>query len=371
MRLSDIGFVLLTGVPCLVLGWVTMSSAAALDGHQAEQAVQNAKVEVMNLKRRSVLLTQEIHRLSVSIAEDEVNLQSLEDRERRLAADLDRRRNELSHLLLTLQRFARIPPLAFAALPQAPGDTVRSILLLKTGLKTLRQERSRLESEIDNLYRLKTEIAKKRKRRDTTLARLRSEKRTVALITKEKLKYLDRLHTGRRALASPPAEAGAIGGYPTVPETTPDQNKASGSSLRPAMNNPAVLHEALPAPGHIIARFDQKLGNGRLSRGITIETRPEAPVVAPFPGRVIFADRFREYGNLVIVKSRDRHYALLAGMTRIDAVPGEEVLAGEPVGIMNTSMNSPPRLYFELRRNGRPINPLSSRAALESRVRNQ
>jgi septal ring factor EnvC (AmiA/AmiB activator) len=54
---------------------------------------------------------------------------------------------------------------------------------------------------------------------------------------------------------------------------------------------------------------------------------------------------------------------LLAGFERIDSALGESVLAGEPVGIVGSSggavasRGAPARIYLELRRNGRPIDP--------------
>mgnify|MGYP002019279149 FL=1 len=96
---------------------------------------------------------------------------------------------------------------------------------------------------------------------------------------------------------------------------------------------------------------------------ITIRTRPAAHVVAPRRGTVVFAGPFRGYGRLLIIEHDEGHHVLLAGLGRIDAVVGDEVLAGEPVGAMTGSLKGTPNLYLELRRSGRPINPLPWLAA--------
>jgi septal ring factor EnvC (AmiA/AmiB activator) len=54
-------------------------------------------------------------------------------------------------------------------------------------------------------------------------------------------------------------------------------------------------------------------------------------------------------------------------LARITAEVGQSVLAGEPVGVMGSPQGSP-RLYFELRRKGQPINPLPWIAAGNSKV---
>ncbi|MEE2995549.1 MAG: peptidoglycan DD-metalloendopeptidase family protein [Pseudomonadota bacterium] len=124
-----------------------------------------------------------------------------------------------------------------------------------------------------------------------------------------------------------------------------------------------------PAPGQIITSFGEKMPSGIISKGIFIETRSSAAVVAPIKGRVVFAGIFRGYGNLVILELPNKGHALIAGMVKVSAGIGDEVLAGEPIGEMAPSNSSPPKLYFELRRKGRPINPLPPKAAHRNKVR--
>ena len=97
---------------------------------------------------------------------------------------------------------------------------------------------------------------------------------------------------------------------------------------------------------------------GTTSKGLTIRTRPDAQVVAPYDGQVVFAGLFRGYGQILIIEHSEGYHTLLSGLSRIDAVPGQWILAGEPVGVMGSREGSAPELYVELRRNGRPINPL-------------
>jgi prepilin-type N-terminal cleavage/methylation domain-containing protein len=55
--------------------------------------------------------------------------------------------------------------------------------------------------------------------------------------------------------------------------------------------------------------------------------------------------------------------------TRIDAVVGQWLLAGEPVGTLSSPQDGNPELYFELRRAGQPINPLPWLATTGDKVR--
>ena len=71
---------------------------------------------------------------------------------------------------------------------------------------------------------------------------------------------------------------------------------------------------------------------------------------------VVYANQFRSYGNLVIIENDDGLYCVLSGMKNILISSGIEVLRGEPIAKLD-SENS--QLYFELRLNGKVINPKS------------
>ena len=82
----------------------------------------------------------------------------------------------------------------------------------------------------------------------------------------------------------------------------------------------------------------------------------------------MFAGPFRGYGQLLIIEHGGGYHVLLAGLSRVDGTVGDEVLEGEPVGVMGSPPGLKPKLYFELRRNGRPVNPLPWLAARKDKV---
>jgi septal ring factor EnvC (AmiA/AmiB activator) len=112
-----------------------------------------------------------------------------------------------------------------------------------------------------------------------------------------------------------------------------------------------------PARGRIVENWGANQGGGQIARGLTIEPREAAGVVAPFEGIVAFAGQFRGYGLILILEHSGGYHSILAQMGRIDAVVGQAVTAGEPVGRAGASERGTPVLYIELRRNGLPIDP--------------
>jgi septal ring factor EnvC (AmiA/AmiB activator) len=92
--------------------------------------------------------------------------------------------------------------------------------------------------------------------------------------------------------------------------------------------------------------------------GLEIEAAPEAEVRAVHEGRVVFADRFRGYGLMVVVDHGAKHHSLYAQLADIAVVPGQEVAAGTVLGTADPGGADGPGVYFEMRYQGRPEDPL-------------
>nr|WP_231920699.1 peptidoglycan DD-metalloendopeptidase family protein [Magnetospirillum sp. XM-1]CUW38301.1 Putative Membrane-bound metallopeptidase\ len=122
-----------------------------------------------------------------------------------------------------------------------------------------------------------------------------------------------------------------------------------------------------PARGRVVETYGQPNDVGHVSKGITINTRKAAQVIAPYDGHVAFAGPFRGYGLLLIIEHSEGYHTLLAGMAQIDCAVGQKLLTGEPVGVMGQD-DSKPNLYVELRRNGQPVNPLPWLMAQKSKA---
>ncbi len=114
--------------------------------------------------------------------------------------------------------------------------------------------------------------------------------------------------------------------------------------------------------GSIIRTFGSKDSDGITSHGLTFKTPLGAPVAAPASGRVVFAGPFRGYGQILILQHKGGYHSFLAGFGRIDAEMGQDVEAGEPLGVMPVKESAEkPELYFEWRRNGEPVDPLEQK----------
>ncbi len=141
----------------------------------------------------------------------------------------------------------------------------------------------------------------------------------------------------------------------TAREAARERDLAARAPNRAADGPPAVAGMVLPAAGRLTTRFGEADRFGATSRGVTVQTRAAAAVVAPRSGTIVFAGPFKGYGLILIVEHGNGYHSLIAGLGRIDTAVGRKVASGEPLAVMPPDGN--PDLYFELRRNGQPINP--------------
>jgi septal ring factor EnvC (AmiA/AmiB activator) len=78
-------------------------------------------------------------------------------------------------------------------------------------------------------------------------------------------------------------------------------------------------------------------------------------VVAPSDGEVLFAGPYHKTGRVLILQMAAGYDLVLAGLDRVSVRPGDQLLAGEPVGTL--PQMEPAKLYMELRRNGKGVDP--------------
>ena len=123
------------------------------------------------------------------------------------------------------------------------------------------------------------------------------------------------------------------------------------------------LRLELPVGGKITEAFGELDKIGLKNKGINIVTPSGARVFSSFDGKVLYANNFRNFGPVLIIDHGDGFNTLMVGMERIDVNIGQNLLKGELVGVMKkfkpSKNHTGPALYIELRRNGKPVNPLA------------
>ncbi|HEY3044158.1 MAG TPA: peptidoglycan DD-metalloendopeptidase family protein [Vicinamibacterales bacterium] len=115
---------------------------------------------------------------------------------------------------------------------------------------------------------------------------------------------------------------------------------------------------AWPIAGTVRRRFATPVAGRTPSNGIEIAAMEGARVTAVHEGVVAFADTFSGFGNLVIVDHGAQAFSLYGNLLDIGVKKGAIVEAGQPLGTVGASLTGPAGLYFELRVDGQPVDPL-------------
>jgi septal ring factor EnvC (AmiA/AmiB activator) len=200
---------------------------------------------------------------------------------------------------------------------------------------------------------------------EAAAARAAKQKREQELAEMKQAREAERQARLAAQEAEQKAKAAAREAALAAARTAQDQREKEQRANRPFSRAQGDM--PFPARGKIVVRFGQSDEQQALSKGVTIETRPGAQVVAPYNGQVVFAGPFRGYGLLLIIEHGEGYHTLLAGMARIDGTVGQRLATGEPVGVMGQT-EAKPLLYVEFRHNGQPVNPLPWLTARKAKV---
>jgi len=117
-----------------------------------------------------------------------------------------------------------------------------------------------------------------------------------------------------------------------------------------------------PTRGRLHSRFgreaDSRFGTAIVRNGIEIAVAPGQRVGAVHEGTVAYADQFTGYGTLVIVEHGSGAFSLYGHLDAAHVTRGDRVEAGSSLGASGRNPSGNPVVYFELRIDGRPVDPL-------------
>ena len=140
---------------------------------------------------------------------------------------------------------------------------------------------------------------------------------------------------------------------------------AADGSTPPPVNLPVQAFQgALPWParGRVANRFgretNSRFGTAVVRNGIEISVAEGQRVNAVHEGTVAYADEFTGYGTLVIVEHGGGAFSLYGHLGSVQVAKGDRVEAGSGIGLSGRNPTGNPSLYFELRIDARPVDPL-------------
>ena len=367
--------------------------------------------EASEISRRLISLASKTQSREAKISTSELRIAKLNTSEQNLIANLNVKRDTLGELLVGLQRLQANPPPPLAAHPRDALAAVRSATLfgsiipaIKAQTTVIRLELVKLTNVRQKLKIAQTDLQKDTKTLDSVRAELRAAlahknnfvKKTQSQLLQERkrTKQLSLKARDLKDLLNRIKKQNVIAEKQRIKvekqrveaekqriiakrQATQAEKRAAARALaikkarllRPKIAfTKAIGKVRYPVHGKVLRQFGQKSGLGGKSQGILMATRKLAQVTAPVDGVVEFAGKFRSYGQLLILNVGQGYHMLLGGLERIDVQTGQQVRAGEPVGLMGKTAArktlitasldvNKPVLYIEFRKNGGPVDP--------------
>lgn len=224
--------------------------------------------------------------------------------------------------------------------------------------RDLEQQRTVLQQERSKIVTLKAAIRREQERKRATLYAIQRE----AKLRTQALDELERASREIQALIERSTEtvrkAKAVEELPA--RETPAPPAAGAPEWNGFANGKGQLD--LPVRGRIIGGYglrehpDLKVRVER--KGLDIAALEGEEIRAVDRGKVIFASRLSGYGRMVILDHGERYYTVYAHLSKLYKEVGDQVRRGERIAAVGDSGTlGEPRLYFEVRKDGRPVDP--------------
>lgn len=378
----------------------------------SQERIDALKLEIEGVRKDHATITAALiqaakteKKLAQDIDDISGRLEGLKGQEAGIRASLAARSGVLAEVLGALERMGLNPPPAILVKPEDALSSVRSAILLGAVVPELREQTEVLIADMRELSRVTGSIEAERSRLMASVAEQLAEKERLDLLLAAKKTVQARTEaalneeTSRaQALA---AKAGSlkelIASLDVEAERTRKAAEAQAEVQRRAADAARTEEEKrlareaeiaalpennrqlvslpfsaltkqlqLPVTGRFKLRYGGKDDNGGVMQGDMVATQSGAIVTAPADGNVLYAGRFRSYGQLLILDAGNGYHIVLAGMSRITATSGQSVLSGEPVGAMGearvadtgaSTVTNSPELYIEFRKDGKPVDP--------------
>ncbi len=295
----------------------------------------------------------ELRRMEKELAQTKERLNQTQAQIAGLSKGVERTRKDLFSRLSALYKMGRVPPEVFLLASESYHDLLRMDKYLKTVIQfdtrlieTYRYQmalKERYQEELvqDQLQWQRNILEVEKKKGEIQRAR-REKKELLKSIQNQKLVYQKLI----RELEERAKEL----------QSLVDKLEKERSLLAYGKNRIEPLRGKLipPVQGKVISHFKERWQNG-----IEIKAPMGAEVRAVLPGKVLYADWFKGFGNLVVIDHGDHTFTVSGYCSELLKKAGDFVSEGETIALVGSvgSLKGP-CLYFEIRHQGKPQDPL-------------
>lgn len=316
------------------------------------------------MDRRLRVLQKEADLIELKAREKDIEMGDLSTGIRGLDEEIRETRGTISKRLRTLYQERQAGSLKILSAARDYPDFMRRLHYLKTiarkegkMLSQFKEKQTELEGKNHQLGIVKehliqekealaqklVEIRSEKKKKDQLLTRVRNEKvfyeRALAELDESSLQLqmmIKKLEDEKKRLRQP----------------APDKFSKEKGRL------------SWPNDGQIVSLFGRqkhpKFDTFIYKKGIEIEPSRGDEVRAVYDGAIIFANWFKGYGMVIIIDHGENYYSIYAHLAKLLVSVGDKVARSKPIGqIGETGLSQGSNLYFEIRHQGEPQDPLT------------
>ena len=307
-------------------------------------------------------VSSQLKRINRKLRNQQGELAKLNSKKSRLDTELVKQRKALAGQIRTAYAIGRQEYLKLLLNQQDPSVMGRTLVLYDY-LNRARTERiSKIDSKVLELKKIEKKINQQTARLGETRKKRLKQKQDLEENLKKRTAVLDKLNKKIRTRKQKLAQA------KTDAKQLEDLMQGLRRALADVPVNAGVRKSfrsqkgryRLPVKGRISSRYGSRRGNTGLRwQGVVIRAKQGSGVRSISHGRVAFADWLRGFGLMVIVDHGKGYMSLYGHNDSLYVEAGDWIEAGEEIASVGRSGGrKTPALYFEIRHNGKPTNPL-------------
>lgn len=245
-----------------------------------------------------------------------------------------------------------------------------SIKETKEKIEAEKKKLDRLEAELrENLRKSDVKKEEQKKLKEKLQVEKKGHQSSIEKLKKEKQRISREIERIIRENARKAAEKAAREKAAREAAKNKGKGKSTGGTKvttttvdMPKISNPEAYKRIgktiKPLNGQIVVYFGQKKAGVVESNGIEIKGKLGNPVVASKAGTVIYADKFQGLGKVVMIDYGGGIIGVYGNLLAVKVNLNSKVSSGQTIGVLGLSSDKEPNLYYELRANLRPIDPL-------------
>ncbi len=326
---------------------------------ESQQKVAALTREVKEVQVDLITTAQKIQRKENELSALEQQKKEYKQQEEILEEKLDLSDKQLYRVMKGLQTLALRPPELLLVQKKTPVNTLRSKMLMRYSVPMIGLVKQETLENLKKLIQVRQQLGDKVVRIQRVHLDLTAQNKKMNQLLKEKKKMQER-YTSDYLSAKKKAQllsSKAQDLKDLLQQLEKEQAQKQRQMVRPVGTGNferAHGHLSWPAGGKLTQHFGAASVSGAHAKGLILKTHPNGRLIAPFDGVVLFAGPFQNYGQLLIIDHGNGYMTVLAGMSQIDVMVGQELLAGEPIGQMGQNYTD---LYLEMRHQGQAIDP--------------